>query len=109
MTAVAEARWTVSPTTISRQRKMLAWLAHDRKKPLYQAVFATPSSRRQARTAAWDCIKDGKNIDPACGSGNLLTETYISLRRLEYVIDPPVKSCVASFNHPRLHGREVRP
>ena len=23
------------------------------------------------------------NIDPACGSGNFLTETYISLRRLE--------------------------
>lgn len=29
------------------------------------------------------CIKDGNMIDPACGSGNFLTETYISLRRLE--------------------------
>lgn len=28
-------------------------------------------------------IKDGRGIDPACGSGNFLTETYISLRRLE--------------------------
>ena len=29
------------------------------------------------------CIKDYVFIDPACGSGNFLTETYISLRRLE--------------------------
>lgn len=29
------------------------------------------------------CIKDATLIDPACGSGNFLTETYISLRRLE--------------------------
>ena len=29
------------------------------------------------------CIKISRNIDPACGSGNFLTETYISLRRLE--------------------------
>lgn len=29
------------------------------------------------------CIKVSRNIDPACGSGNFLTETYISLRRLE--------------------------
>ena len=30
-----------------------------------------------------DCIKYLKLVDPACGSGNFLTETYISLRRLE--------------------------
>ena len=29
------------------------------------------------------CIKDCVLIDPACGSGNFLTETYLSLRRLE--------------------------
>ena len=29
------------------------------------------------------CIKISRNIDPACGSGNFLTETYLSLRRLE--------------------------
>lgn len=26
------------------------------------------------------CIKDGRKIDPACGSGNFLTETYLSPR-----------------------------
>ena len=30
-----------------------------------------------------DCIKYLKVGDPACGSGNFLTETYLSLRRLE--------------------------
>ena len=29
------------------------------------------------------CIKDGRKIDPAAGSGNFLTETYLSIRRLE--------------------------
>ena len=29
------------------------------------------------------CINFGSATDPACGSGNFLTETYISLRRLE--------------------------
>jgi len=29
------------------------------------------------------CIKECVKIDPACGSGNFLTETYLSLRRLE--------------------------
>ena len=28
-------------------------------------------------------IKDGRGIDPACGSGNFLTESYMALRRLE--------------------------
>ena len=32
---------------------------------------------------ALNCIKIATAIDPACGSGNFLTETYISLRRLE--------------------------
>ncbi len=33
--------------------------------------------------ASLHCINDGVATDPACGSGNFLTETYISLRRLE--------------------------
>ena len=31
----------------------------------------------------FSCIKDATLIDPACGSGNFLTETYLSLRRME--------------------------
>jgi len=33
-----------------------------------------------------NCIKDGKNIDPACGSGNFLIITYKEIRRLEVKI-----------------------
>lgn len=47
--------------------------------PLFQA-FLCPSS---SKVTDGLCIKDGTTIDPACGSGNFLTETYISLRRLE--------------------------
>ena len=32
---------------------------------------------------ALNCIKIGTAIDPACGSGNFLTQTYIELRKLE--------------------------
>lgn len=47
--------------------------------PLFQA-FLCPSS---SKVTDGLCIKDGTTIDPACGSGNFLTETYLSLRRLE--------------------------
>lgn len=53
-----------------------------------------PTYRKEPRNSAisrcfwafnyiYACIKDCVLIDPACGSGNFLTETYISLRRLE--------------------------
>jgi len=86
MTATAEA-WRMTPPTIkSRHEKRLSRLTSNRRKPLYQAVFATPSSRRRARTAVWNCINLGKNIDPACGCGNFLIITYRELRLLELEI-----------------------
>ena len=53
-----------------------------------------PTYRKEPRNSAisrcfwafnyiYACIKDCVLIDPACGSGNFLTETYLSLRRLE--------------------------
>lgn len=71
----------------------LATAAQYRFKP-YRSSY---SSRRKCRNAGnsavlsriapvsepGSCIKDGVLIDPACGSGNFLTETYLSLRRLE--------------------------
>ena len=55
------------------------------------------------------CIKLDTATDPACGSGNFLTETYISLRRLEnealkYILDgqmmfdiDPIKVNISQF------------
>lgn len=62
------------------------------------------------------CIKDGRKIDPAAGSGNFLTETYLSIRRLENEaieamehgqmmigeVKNPIKVCISQF-----HGIEI--
>ena len=40
-------------------------------------------NRRKNLLALQDKISALKFLDPACGSGNFLTETYICLRRLE--------------------------
>ena len=41
------------------------------------------------------CIKISRNIDPACGSGNFLTETYLSLRRMENEV-------IAALHHDQI-------
>ena len=45
--------------------------------------IAQPKVQRQKLEAFQDKLASLKFFDPACGSGNFLTETYISLRRLE--------------------------
>lgn len=47
--------------------------------PLFQPFLRFPIPKTTDRL----CIKDGTTIDPASGSGNFLTETYVSIRRLE--------------------------
>jgi len=74
MTATVEALWTAELTTNFRQRNRLSRLTGNRRKPLYQAVYATPVRRRTARTAALNCINLGKIIDPACGSGGMFVQ-----------------------------------
>ena len=53
--------------------------------PLYALKRRKAQKQRgfRAKTTYEHCIKDKVLIDPACGSGNFLTETYLSLRRLE--------------------------
>jgi len=70
VTAAAEAWQATSPTINTRQRKRLSGLTSNRRKPLYQAVLAPPSSKQRAKVAAWNCIKLGKNIDPPYNTGN---------------------------------------
>ena len=43
----------------------------------------TDRKRKQALLSFQDKISRMKFLDPACGSGNFLTETYLSLRKLE--------------------------
>ena len=60
--------------------------------------------------ASLHCINFGAATDPACGSGNFLTETYLSLRRLEnqvlallhnnqivFDVDNPIKVSIGQF------------
>lgn len=42
-----------------------------------------PASRRRALVDFWNRLASLTFLDPACGSGNFLTETYISIRRME--------------------------
>ena len=51
----------------------------------YEQIAAVPVLRtRSARLKAFqDKLAGLRFLDPACGSGNFLTETYLSLRRLE--------------------------
>ena len=60
-------------------------ILHPRKSPKYQHIFEYRPASFYAVNYCTDalCIKDGVKIDPACGSGNFLTETYLSLRKLE--------------------------
>lgn len=46
-------------------------------------ALKTETARRRALLAFQDKLAAGRYFDPAAGSGNFLTETYISLRRLE--------------------------
>lgn len=45
----------------------------------------------RAKSTYGHCIKDEVLIDPAAGSGNFLTETYICLRQLEFAIISELK------------------
>ena len=45
--------------------------------------IAVPSTQKKKLDAFQKKLSDLVFLDPACGSGNFLTETYISLRRLE--------------------------
>ena len=74
-------------------------------------ALKTETARRRALLAFQDKLAAGRYFDPAAGSGNFLTETYISLRRLENevlrelygqeivlgVLDNPIKVNIGQF------------
>lgn len=56
----------------------------DLKKELEEAKALKVQKTRETRLRAFqDKLASLKFLDPACGSGNFLTETYVSIRRLE--------------------------
>lgn len=72
-------------TSIENIHKVIDPLFLDELKDEFAAIRAIPQERqqRQRLDAFQDKIASLTFFDPACGSGNFLTESYISLRRLE--------------------------
>ena len=66
-------------------------------------VYDLPAAAKQRLLAFQDKLASLTFFDPACGSGNFLTESYISLRRLENEILRVLyldQSIIGSFDNP---------
>lgn len=72
-------------TSIANIHKVIDPLFLDDLKDELEAIKAIPQEKqqRQKLDAFQDKIAGLTFFDPACGSGNFLTESYVSLRRLE--------------------------
>ena len=72
-------------TSIENIHKVIDPLFLDDLKAELEEIKAEPSEKKRiAKAQAFqDKIAGLKFLDPACGSGNFLTETFLSLRRLE--------------------------
>lgn len=72
-------------TSIENIHKVIDPLFLDELREEYSEIKQTKSikTRNQKFDAFQDKLKDITFFDPACGSGNFFTETYLSLRRLE--------------------------
>ena len=72
-------------TSIENIHKVIDPLFLDDLKEEFSEIMkiAVPKVREQKLRALQDKLSRLKFLDPACGSGNFLTETYISIRRLE--------------------------
>ena len=72
-------------TSVENIRKVIKPLFLDALEEEFQAICAEKISlsRKKKLTAFQDKLASLKFLDPACGSGNFLTQAYIELRRLE--------------------------
>ena len=98
-------------TSIENIHKVIDPLFLDDLRGEFDAVKNSVRNRKDNLRALQNKIASLKFFDPACGSGNFLTETYICLRRLENEIlkellgsqiqlgelDNPVKVSIANF------------
>ncbi len=82
-------------TSIENIHKVIDPLFLDELKDEYERISEIQVNRtRKARLEAFQSkLASLKFLDPACGSGNFLTETYISLRRLENKVIWGILNC----------------
>ena len=70
-------------TSTENIHKVIDPLFMDELRGEFETIKKSSRNRRKNLLALQDKISALKFLDPACGSGNFLTETYICLRRLE--------------------------
>ncbi len=70
-------------TTIENIHKVIDPLFLDDLKQEFETIKNNPRNKKTNLENFQNKIANLKFLDPACGSGNFLTETYICLRRLE--------------------------
>ena len=77
-------------TSIENIHKVIDPLFLDDLKKELEAIIAEPIEKKRIQKAReyQDKLASLKFLDPACGSGNFLTETYLSLRQLENEVMP---------------------
>lgn len=77
-------------TSIENIHKVIDPLFLDELKGELDAIKDEPIEKKRVQRAReyQDKLASLKFLDPACGSGNFLTETYLSLRRLENEVMP---------------------
>lgn len=92
-------------TSIENIHKVIDPLFMDDLTEEFQKIKAEPveKTRNKKLSAFQDKLASLKFLDPACGSGNFLTETYISLRRLENQVISTIlggQAVLGEFNDP---------
>lgn len=92
-------------TSIENIHKVIEPLFLNELKDEFKTILNTKvaKTRKQKLNAFREKLSTLKFLDPACGSGNFLTETYVSLRRLENEAikeEFDFKSMLGDFSNP---------
>lgn len=82
-------------TSIENIHKVIDPLFMDELKEEFDEIdsIQVVKTKKQKLQAFQDKLANLKWLDPACGSGNFLTETYISVRRLENKVIKSILNC----------------
>ena len=103
----ATARHNILNSIIYKRKKWLPLSVLDRRKSLYQAVSAHLPTGNSAGTAYLHCIKDGTNIDPACGSGHMLVYAFDLLYAIYEEEGYPLTEIPGLILEKNLYGIEI--
>ena len=103
----ATARHNILNSVIYKRNKRLPLSVLDRRKSLYQAVFAHLPSGIMARTAYLHCIKDDTNIDPCMGSGHILVYAFDVLFEIYQSAGYTQRDAVRLIVEKNLYGLDI--